>query len=73
MSSLDDFKQILKNADKLTTDDELRKADSLEMRALKEIITIERRHLYGMDSSSAAKRREAIEVLISDKLKNRGR
>ena len=73
MSSLDDFKQILKNADKLTTDDELRKADSLEMRTLKEIITIERRHLYGLDSSSAAKRREAIETLISDKLKNRGR
>ncbi len=39
---------------------------------LKEIIKIERRHLYGLDSTSATKRRNAIQELLIEKLKNRG-
>ena len=39
---------------------------------LKEIIKIERRHLYGMDSTSVTKRRAAIQELLIEKLKNKG-
>ena len=44
-----------------------------EMEAvLKEIIKIERRHLYGLDSTSVTKRRVAIQELLIEKLKNKG-
>jgi len=39
---------------------------------LKEIIKIERRHLYGMDSTSKPKRQAAIQDFLIQKLKNRG-
>lgn len=39
---------------------------------LKEIIKIERRHLYGLDSTSTAKRRLAVQELLIEKLKNKG-
>lgn len=39
---------------------------------LQEIIKIERRHLYGIDSTSTAKRRKAIRELLEEQFKNKG-
>lgn len=39
---------------------------------LKEIIKIERRHLYGLESTSVNKRRSAIQSLLIEKLKTKG-
>ncbi len=49
----------------------LLEVDSEMETILKEIIKIERRHLYGLDSTSATKRRKAIQELLMEKLKNR--
>jgi len=50
----------------------LLEVDSGMETVLKEIIKIERRHLYGMDSTSKPKRQAAIQDLLIEKLKNRG-
>lgn len=50
----------------------LSEIDSEMETVLKEIIKIERRHLYGLDSTSVTKRRTAIQELLIDKFKNRG-
>lgn len=38
---------------------------------LKEIIKIERQHLYGLESTSVSKRRNVIQELLIEKLKNK--
>lgn len=50
----------------------LYEVDSEMETVLKEIIKIERRHLYGLDSTSVGKRRTVIQELLIDKLKNKG-
>lgn len=50
----------------------LLEVDSEMESVLKEIIKVERRYLYGLDSTSAPKRRNAIQELLIEKLKNRG-
>jgi len=50
----------------------LLEVDSEMETVLKDIIKIERRHLYGMDSTSKPKRQAAIQGLLVEKLKNRG-
>jgi len=50
----------------------LLEVDSEMETVLKEIIKIERRHLYGMDSTSKSKRQAAIQDFLIQKLKNRG-
>ena len=61
------LKEIKENPDVLLqVDSEL---DSV----LKEIIKIERKHLYGLDSTSAANRKSAVQELLNDKLKNKER
>ena len=50
----------------------LLEVDSEMETVLKEIIKIERRHLYGMDSTSKPKRQAAIQDFLIQKLKNRG-
>jgi len=45
--------------------------DSEMETVLKKIIKIERRHLYGLDSTSVTKRRSAIQELLIDNLKNK--
>ena len=50
----------------------LLEVDSEMESVLKEIIKVERRYLYGLDSISAPKRRNAIQELLIEKLKNRG-
>ncbi len=58
--------EIKENPELLTTlDSELEKI-------LKEIIKIERRHLYGLDSTSASKRKDAIKEFLTNSLKNKG-
>jgi hypothetical protein len=42
-------------------------------KVLKEIIKIERRYLYGLDSTSHSKRKEVVKGLLVEKLKNKGR
>lgn len=59
--------QIKENPDvPLQVDSEL---DSV----LKEIIKIERRHIYLLDSTSAANRKKAVQDLLINKLKNKER
>ena len=48
----------------------LLEVDSEMETVLKEIIKIERRHLYGLDSTSTTKRRSAIQELLIEKLKS---
>lgn len=50
----------------------LLEVDSEMETVLKEMIKIERRHLYGIDSTSHAPRRKAIQELLESKLKNKG-
>jgi len=50
----------------------LLEVDSEMESVLKEIIKVERLYLYGLDSTSAPKRRNAIQELLIEKLKNRG-
>lgn len=51
--------------------DILDELDSEMDKVLKEIIKIERRHLYGLNSTSVSKRREAIQELLEQKLKTK--
>ncbi len=49
----------------------LDQADSELETVLKDIIKIERRHLYGLSSTSSANRKAAVQELLVDKLKSR--
>ena len=67
--SIDDvmkeLKEIKENPELIT------QGDSPEFSILKNIIKIERRYLYGQDSTSAGKRKNAVRDLLTDHLKNR--
>jgi hypothetical protein len=63
---LRELRDIQKNPDSL-----LENESEFEI-VLKEIIKIERRHLYGLDSTSNSKRQNAIHELLNDSLKNKG-
>lgn len=66
------YDEIKKLMDEIKNDpNSLKNLDSDMMSTLKEIITIERRYLYGMDSTSASKRKEAIQNLIENKLRKK--
>lgn len=64
---IQELKEIKENPEVLA------EIDSEMEQVLKEIIKIERRYLYGLDSTSALNRRIAIQELLHDKLKSRGR
>jgi hypothetical protein len=65
-----DFNDLKKELQDIKDNPEtLSEIDSNLMAILKEIIKIERKHLYGLDSSSSSRRKEAIQDLISEKLK----
>lgn len=49
----------------------LAETDTKMEKVLKEIIKIERRYLYGMDSTSAAKRKKAILEFLNEEFKTR--
>lgn len=68
MSAVDvmnELKEIKENPDLL-----LQIESELES-VLKDIIKIERRHLYGLNSTSHTNRRNAVQDLLEDKLKNK--
>lgn len=67
--NIDEFMNELKEIKE--SPDVLLQVDSSMFSVLKEIIQIERRYLYGQDSTSAAKRKNAVQELLTDKLKNR--
>lgn len=67
--NIDDIMNELKEIKE--SPDILLQVDSSMFSVLKEIIQIERRYLYGQDSASAAKRKNAVQELLTDKLKNR--
>ena len=48
----------------------LKEESELEI-ILKEIIKIERRHLYGLNSTSPASRKKAVQDFLTDKLKEK--
>ncbi len=63
---LNQLKDIQENPEILNEDDS-------EMESiLKAIIKIERRHLYGLDSTSVSSRRNKIREFLVDKLQNKG-
>ena len=67
--NIDDIRNELKEIKE--SPEILLQVDSSMFSVLKEIIQIERRYLYGQDSTSAAKRRNAVQELLTDKLKKR--
>lgn len=69
--NINDFIQELKEIKE--NPEVLAEIDSEMEQVLKEIIKIERRYIYGLDSTSASNRRTAIQELLHDKIKNRGR
>ena len=67
------FEEIKRELHEMKTNPEVLEALDTEMeKILKEIIKIERRFLYGLDSSSTQARRTAIFNLIAETLKNKG-
>lgn len=64
---LKELKEIKENPDVLL------QADSELEAVLKEIIQIERRHIYLMDTTSSQNRKKAVQDLLMDKLKNKVR
>lgn len=73
MEQLMDFKKIMATLNDIKEHPEvLNELDSEMDKALKEIIKIERRHIYGgIDSTSVATRRNTIKTYLEDTLKNR--
>lgn len=73
MEQLMDFKEIMKTLNDIKKHPEIiDELDSEMDKALKDIIKIERRHLYGgLDSTSVATRRKTIQTYLEDTLKNR--
>lgn len=68
------FEEFKKQLNEIKENPDILDGVDTEMESiLKEIIKIERRHLYGLDSSSTQSRRTAIFNLITEKLKNKGR
>ena len=67
--NIDDIRNELKEIKE--SPEILLQVDSSMFSVLKEIIQIERRYLYGQDSTRAAKRRTAVQELLTDKLKKR--
>ena len=66
------FNEILKELNEIKENPEvLLQVDTELESVLKDIIKIERRHLYGLNSTSHTNRRNAIQDLLEDKLKNK--
>jgi hypothetical protein len=68
---IDEFKKVLTEFSEHP--ESLNTADTKLEKVLKEIIKIERRYLYGLDSTSIHKRRSAIFEYLNQELKNRDR
>ncbi len=69
--SFDEIKKML-NQIKENPDVPLQVDSELDS-VLKEIIKIERRHIYLLDSTSSANRKKAVQDLLINKLKNKER
>lgn len=68
-----DFNDIMKELRDIKDNPEVLNTIDTEMeKVLKEIIKIERRYLYGLDSTSHTKRKDAIRDLLIERLKNKG-
>jgi hypothetical protein len=68
--SIEEVKKVLED---IQENPEILNEDDSEMEAvLKEIVQIERRHLYGLDSTSVSKRRNTIKEFLVERLKNKG-
>jgi len=68
--SEDDFEKIKAELEKINKDPSIVDTGEDDLtKALAEIIQIERKHLYGLDSTSTAKRRKEIKAFIESEFK----